>query len=203
MNTNRATKGFAGMALVGAVALGGPATVGVQTADAAPARSEIVHTDLSRMDVPSLRQSPAKLVTIGQKVYWVAKQAVSGVIQYVVVEGIQKLNFVASASPEAASAAFWSSIPTLSAGSVGSPDALVLLAKQAPNSELKSRTAFVKGNAEELFRSITSTSGCVSKGKNSASCGLQTVSLSPGSKSSKPTITVSTSVRSTKVVVLY
>lgn len=202
MKTNRATKGFAGLALAGAVVISGPTTAGAEVVHAAPIEREIVRTELHRADAPLLVQRPNPQ-QVKSSVTWLYKTVVEGVIQWIVAQGIEKLNFVGPQSAEAVAAAFWASVPSVSAGSVGSPERLVLLAKQAPGPDAKSRTAYVKSNAEELFRAITSTSGCLSSSKTSAKCGIQTIKLSPGSKSSKPTITVSTSVRSTKVVVLH
>jgi len=185
----------AAVALAGVVTLGS-ATAGAQVANAAPAQAYVgpAHT----VPVPKINPEAVK-----SAVSWLYKTAVEGVVQWVVVEGIQSLNFSSSADPAAAAAQFWASVPTLSSSSVTTPDSLVSLAKLAPGSDLKNRTAFVKGVPDDLFSKITSN-GCSRVSKTEAKCGLQTIRLSSGSKSSKPTITVSSgSFGSTKVVVLY
>jgi hypothetical protein len=62
------------------------------------------------------------------------------------------------------------------------------------------RVAYVRGNPRALFNAVTA--GGVQKSKDKYTVGLATVSYSAGTSTNKPTIKVSDSVSSTKVIVL-
>ncbi|MCZ1075267.1 hypothetical protein [Rhodococcus sp. A5(2022)] len=146
----------------------------------------------------------APLIWQGVKVFvswWVLETAsneIVGPVNEKIKEGFQKIT-VSGPTPEEAARTFVANIPSVSASRVTTPFSLVTLAQHAPGG-VSTRVAYVRGKPQELFAKITS--GGVRINKNEYKIGVEKVTFKPGTASTPPSITISDSMTSTKVIVL-
>ena len=91
-------------------------------------------------------------------------------------------------------------IATVSANQISSPDQLITYSTY--NSGLSPRVSYVRGDAWALFNRTLASGYTKKSSLTKYQVGMTTVSFSPGSSSTPPTITISNSVRTNKIVVI-
>ena len=128
-----------------------------------------------------------------QKVNWQKefKDATKGVVVQVVLDKVIEILVPKGGS---------NSIPVVQASSINSPETLIN--RSSNPAGVSPRVSYVKSNdARGLFYS-TLKSGGIRKSENSYKVGVQTVKFSPGTSSTPPSITISNSAVTNKIVVL-
>jgi hypothetical protein len=119
------------------------------------------------------------------------KDATKGVVVQVVLDKVIEILVPKGGS---------NTIPVVQAGSINNPD--MLISRSSNPAGVSPRVSYVKSNdARGLFNS-TLKSGGIRQSENSYKVGVQTVKFSPGTSSAPPSITISNSAVTNKIVVL-